>query len=155
MLEQQIADIYGPFVTIEFGAMIVLLVWGVTNIVAGGIFFVQNKQYFWQMMVMWNIINLLIALVSLFRLNQLPDMAEPEILQHTIFSMLIVAGNIGLNITYFVTAFALDEIGRNKTSQRLQGYAKAIFVQATFLLVFDVVLLVLLYNQFSSSLLGI
>lgn len=154
MLEQQIADIYGPFVTIEFGAMIMLLVWAVTNIVAGGIFFVQKKQYFWQMMIMWNIVNLIIALFSLFRINQLPDMGEQEVLRHTIFSMLIVAGNIGLNIAYFVTAFALDEIGKIREGERLQGYAKAIFVQAAFLLIFDVVLLILLYNQFNSSLIG-
>jgi uncharacterized membrane protein len=130
------------FSLIIFGAMLVLAVWALSNL--GYAIYKRNlpetpNKYFWQMNGLWNIVNLLIASVAIvYVIANRYTLNSNLNSQHT--QIKIVAINILLDIIYVIMGLWLENHGKLKSSNRLQGYGNAIQLQGAFLFFFDTAL---------------
>ena len=135
--------------TLKFG-MLALGAWALLNILISSIKLTKssrNKRYFFQMNIYWNIVNMVIAGVSLYFLLS-TDPAARTLAQSIDFhywSLKLLYLNIGLDLAYLMLAAYLKE--RSLSSPRAEqylGYGQAITLQALFLLLLDIILVVLL-----------
>jgi hypothetical protein len=128
------------FSYVIIGFMVFLATWAIANIA----FWYKNRRvsgymgYFWQMNALWNIINIIIALVAtvlvLINLNSYNTSESLQLLQ-----IRIVAINILLDLVYVGVGLFLESRGKLKTNQRMQGYGMAIQLQGAFLFFFDTI----------------
>lgn len=130
---------------INLTGMKILGGWALANMVIGSVGYFNSsgkKKYFNQMNVMWNVVNLSLATAGYFgakeNLNKQLSLAQSLKNQNKIEQILLL--NAGLDVGYMATGLYLNERGLRKSSDRLQGYGKALLLQGAFLLVFDGVL---------------
>lgn len=129
-------------ININTTGMKVLGGWALANVTVGSIAYFNSSgkdKYFNQMNVMWNMVNLGLATAGYFgakaTINKQLSLAESINEQQKIEKTLLL--NTGLDVGYIATGFFLNERGKNKSSDRLQGYGQSLILQGTFLLIFD------------------
>ncbi len=132
--------------TINKRGMLVLGVWGLSNVIAGGIGAATSSgesKYFWGMNAGWGAVNTIIAGFSYK--SALVDPASftlAETLSEQQFINQFLLFNAGLDAAYMVTGLYLKERSRRfETGQenynRLRGFGNALLVQGGFLMLFD------------------
>jgi len=129
--------------------MIVLGSWAVGNMAVGGIGMAQTQgvpHYFHQMNLLWNTVNLGIAVGGYLGAASMdPVTGSVEVLsQYGQFSKILLL-NTGLDVAYVMTGLYLRERSGNvsKHSRRLKGYGNSLMLQGGFLLAFDLVLVLI------------
>jgi len=121
--------------------MTFLALWAGANIVGGFSLTLHRRyRYFWQMMAMWNIFNLSLALISLLFSKPLTSFAVMEVASLLTQTQLFVAFNWALNLSYILIGLGLRLIGSYRQEPQLRGYGMAIVIQGAFLLAFDTAL---------------
>lgn len=140
--QDNIQEINKERIEINTNGMKILGGWALANMAIGGIMYfnsTEKKKYFNQMNVMWNVVNFGLATAGYFGakddLNQQLSLAQSINDQHKIEQILLL--NAGLDVGYMAAGLYLNERGLRKSSDRLQGYGKALLLQGAFLLVFD------------------
>lgn len=135
-------EISNKRIEINITGMKVLGGWALANMAIGSFAYFNSsgkKKYFNQMNVMWNVVNLGLATAGYFGakadLNEQLSLARSLKDQQKIEQILLL--NAGLDVGYIAAGLYLNERGLRKSSDRLQGYGKALLIQGTFLLVFD------------------
>jgi hypothetical protein len=145
--DQIALNVYGAYV---------LLIWAVGNIIAGSILRLRHKKnaelrHFHEFNALWNVVNLGIALVSLFWLNRLEpvDMELKQVIYTMFCFEKLVLFNAALDIAYVAVGFFLRERGEHRKDHRLLGYGRSLWVQGGFLFLFDLALFALnaYFNQ--------
>ena len=136
--------------------MLVLGGWAIVNIFIGSFRLTKatrSKKYFFQMNLYWNIVNLCIAaaaLYSFFSTNAASYNLVQSLNQHEWYKKVLYL-NVGLDVAYMLLGGYLKERSRNSPkTEQLLGWGQAVVVQAWFLFLLDLVLLVLLefrYDQ--------
>ncbi len=128
--------------------------WAVANIATGAYGwanFSNDRQYFSQMNLMWNVVNLSIAGFALYNNSQLDflSMSTDEMLSNHIKTEKILLVNSALDLGYIGTGFLLRYLSKsaNKYPDLLRGYGNSLILQGGFLLVFDLVLYQILKTQ--------
>lgn len=132
----------------ESVALLILAVWGVTNVVAGALFFRRTSgqpRHFWQVAALWGAVNALIGL------PQYLDLAGPPAPPATLAKALgdgvgtarLLSGAFVSDLTTMLVGGLLAWRRVARDSERLQGWGKGLVVQGAWLAVFDGVLLAL------------
>jgi hypothetical protein len=135
--------------TLKFG-MLALGFWALINILISSIKLTKssrNKRYFFQMNIYWNIVNMIIAGGSLyFILSTDPavrTLAETVEFHYWVLKLLYLS--IGLDLAFLMLAAYLKERSLNSPkAEQYLGWGQSITLQALFLLVLDIALVVLL-----------
>ena len=127
------------FSAVIFGGMSVLSFWSITNIYLWRKNKSQKaslKYYFWQMNGLWNIINLIIAIVASIIVGiNTANFNTNDSLQS--LQIKIIATNILLDLIYVTIGLILEIRGKKNTNLRLRGYGESIQLQGAFLFCFD------------------
>lgn len=137
--------------------MITLGSWAIGNMALNGGLMLNRERdqryYFYQMNVFWNVVNLGLAGFSFLSLNEPGGLSLYETLQEQNQLEKILLFNAGLDLGYMATGLYLRELGNNRESRRNQwrGYGNALILQGGFLFVFDVALATVL-NQHADNL---
>ncbi len=126
--------------------MWVLGSWAIGNMLVSGAVLAFAKpqgesNYFYQMNIMWNTVNLGLAGLGLYQNYQSDEIISwQSVLNEHHQMQKILLFNAGLDVGYIMTGFFLKE--KAKTAQnlpaRLQGWGKSLILQGAFLLAFDV-----------------
>ena len=139
--------------------MVVLGSWAAGNFLVSGYQMTQTRgknYYFHQMNVFWNTVNMGIAVSGyLGAMNGQLDLTGIETLnEYNSFSKVLLF-NTGLDAAYVMTGFYLKERSKNsaKHQKRLAGYGNSLLLQGSFLLLFDLTL-VILNEQSINEMLG-
>lgn len=139
--------------------MVVLGSWAAGNFLVSGYQMTQKQgknYYFNQMNVFWNTVNMGIAISGyLGAMNGQLDLTGIETLnEYNSFSKVLLF-NTGLDAAYVMTGFYLKERSKNsaKHQKRLSGYGNSLLLQGSFLLLFDLTL-VILNEQSINEMLG-
>jgi len=129
--------------------MIVLGSWAVGNMAIGGIGMTQTQgvpHYFHQMNLLWNTVNLGIAVGGYLGASSMePVLGSAGVLdEYNQFSKILLL-NTGLDVAYVMTGLYLRERSGNvnKHTRRLKGYGNSLILQGGFLLAFDLVLVLI------------
>lgn len=141
-------DAYSLYTQRESTALLILAVWGVSNLVAGAFFSRRSSgqpRHFWQVAVLWGAVNILIGI------PQYLDLAGPPAQPATLAEALRDGVGIARLLSgAFVSDLATMLVGGllawrivTRDSERLQGWGKGLVVQGLWLAVFDGVLLAL------------
>ncbi len=116
--------------------------WAIANIAVGTIGWYNSKgstRYFHQMNIIWNVVNLSLAIPGYLSARQ--DYNRPlsaaESLQKQQKLEKIFLINAGLDFVYIGGGAYLRNRGNAKNSDRLRGYGSSIILQGAFLLLFD------------------
>ncbi|PWH84657.1 DUF6992 family protein [Brumimicrobium oceani] len=124
--------------------MLVLSSWAAANITIGSIGWATTEgesQYFHQMNVFWNIVNLGIAVPGLFTSNatNAKKVSPGELINKQYSTEQIYLINNGLNMLYIGSGALLQSITEKnqKNYSRFKGYGNALLLQGGFLLIFD------------------
>jgi hypothetical protein len=134
--------------------MLVLGGWAVVNILIGSFRLTNTTRashYFYQMCIYWNVVNLLIAGISLHLIisEDATSLALAESVNLHSWYKKILYLNVGLDVGYMILGVYLKE--RSKGSfkiERYLGWGRAIVLQGLFLFLLDLVLVALLeYNS--------
>jgi hypothetical protein len=123
--------------------MEVLGSWAIANIGVGAVGWANSaggsNKYFYQMDVLWNMINLGAAIQGFTgarkNKNKLYTPAESLKEQQKIEKIFLING--GLDVVYIGTGLYLKHQGDIKNSDQLRGYGSSIILQGAFLLLFD------------------
>ncbi len=124
--------------------MVVLGSWAILNISTGAIGWRHGegaRQYFHQMNLFWNGVNLAIAAGALLG-NHLTDFSQMDDAQlmarHMRMERLFLI-NAGLDVLYMAAGLGMTHwAGRSvKHADRLLGYGRSVILQGGFLLIFD------------------
>ena len=132
----------------ESVSLLILAVWGVSNLVAGAFLCRSTSgqaRYFWQVALVWGIVNTLIGV------PQYLDLAGPAAPPETLAGALADGlGTARLLSGAFVSDLATMTVGGllawrvvTRGSERLQGWGKGLIAQGLWLAVFDAFLLAL------------
>ncbi|MCX2741242.1 DUF6992 family protein [Pontibacter anaerobius] len=132
--------------------MLVLGGWAILNILFSSFKLTKatrSRKYFYQMNVYWNIVNLLIASYALYVIlskdNATLSLAT-SLQLHDSFKKLLYL-SIGLDTGFILLgAYLKERSGVAMNAEKLQGWGQSVMLQAVFLLLLDVVLVVLLEN---------
>jgi hypothetical protein len=139
---------YVPFnatrVEVDKRLMIGLGTWATTNFVASGIGWSQAKSmeslYFHQMNVMWNVVNIGLAIPGYLKANKAKtDLSYEETLREQKKTEKIFLINTCVDVAYISSGWLL--LNKSKKlgpfEQRQSGYGKSLLLQGGFLFVFD------------------
>lgn len=141
---------------INMDGMIVLLAWAIGNIVVGLLLANKNKRAplrraFFQANAAWNVVNLVLALGSIFMLSRIvPAHIQLKETIYTFFNFeKIVLLNVGLDIAYVAIGSFLYERGRHTKHAMYEGFGRALWLQGGFLFLLDICLYLInmYYNQ--------
>jgi hypothetical protein len=157
LYSQNVDEFYSTSSRINRAGMMVLGGWAIGNMAYGGystLKFDDERKYFGQMNIMWNVVNAGIAGIALYQLyNTDISMFTPEqmISEHNKTQNLYLI-NAGLDILYM--AGGLYMIHASKSSEkhqfRLKGYGQSVILQGGFLFAFDLVMYFIQRNHISS-----
>ena len=137
--------------------MVTLGSWAIGNMALNGGLMLNRERdqryYFYQMNVFWNVVNLGLAGFSLLSLDETGGLSLYETLQEQNGLEKILLFNAGLDLGYIATGLYLRELGNNRENRRNQwrGYGNALILQGGFLFLFDVALATVL-NQHANNL---
>ncbi|MFP4556499.1 MAG: DUF6992 family protein [Bacteroidales bacterium] len=128
--------------------------WAIANIATGAYGWAHSsddRMYFNQMNLMWNVFNLSIAGFALYSNSQIDfaSMSADGVLNSHIKTERILLINSALDLGYIGTGFLLNYFSKssNKNQHILRGYGNSLILQGGFLLVFDLVLYQILKTQ--------
>jgi hypothetical protein len=138
---------YKESLGINNGGMMVLGAWAIGNIAVGAYGWSQNtgeRQYFHQMNLFWNVVNLSIAGFAIYG-NLTADylnFSHDEILSKQLKSQNLFLINAGLDVVYMGTGVVLRNIAHRypNNESRWKGYGGSVILQGGFLFVFDLVM---------------
>lgn len=129
--------------------MLALGTWAIGNFAVSGYQMTRTKgstYHFHEMNVLWNTVNLGIAVGGYLGASDLPSaMSSPELMQEYQNFSKILLFNTGLDVAYVMTGLYLRERSSNvsKHSNRLRGYGNSLMLQGAFLFAFDLVLVLI------------
>jgi hypothetical protein len=139
---------YVPFnatrVAVDKRLMVGLGTWASTNFVASGMGWSQAKSmeslYFHQMNVMWNVVNIGLAIPGYVKANKArTDLTYAETLREQKKTEKIFLVNTCVDVAYVSCGWLL--LNKSKESgpfeQRQSGYGKSLLLQGGFLFLFD------------------
>lgn len=146
VFSQELAEFNQKRNQINKTGMIILGSWAAGNIVMNPLLgrqAVGSDKYFYQMNAMWNSVNLVIAGFGYYGAKKETSMLfsgwETVEAQQSIEKILLV--NSALDIAYIIGGlYLIERAHRNSNSDRLNGFGKAIVLQGSFLLAFDVIM---------------
>ncbi|TGE14774.1 DUF6992 family protein [Hymenobacter elongatus] len=127
--------------------MAVLGTWALLNLLVSGYLVTQadartEGQYFHQMNVGWNFVNVLLAVLGMLRAhpNQVAGLTLAASLDAQFDFEKILLLNAGLDVAYVMTGSWLRARGATtpKRPERLLGFGRSLWLQGGFLLVFDI-----------------
>jgi len=141
------SSFYAESLKINNTGMVVLGSWAILNISAGAYGwsrYTGQNQYFHQMNLFWNVVNLSIAGIALYG-NTHTDYSVWEqgmFLEKQLKTQNLFLINAGLDIGYMGGGILLRHLsGRYpNNSDRLKGYGNSVILQGAFLFVFDLVM---------------
>ncbi|TVQ26976.1 MAG: hypothetical protein EA383_03780 [Spirochaetaceae bacterium] len=122
----------------------VLLYWGIVNVAAGGavrLLPFTGADSFWEMMALWNVVNVALALSGLRGIRREADsrsIAEEVRKAHRFEKILLF--NAGLDVAYMVFGLLLISLQTGVFYESYAGWGAAILIQGAFLLIFDIAL---------------
>lgn len=124
--------------------MVGLSSWAGTNLVFSGIGWgtaaQEETKYFHQMNMIWNVVNLGIAVPSLImnKRNKI-DLSYDESIKESRRMSRVFLINAGLDIAYISSGILMNHFSKNNgsKSEMLAGYGKSILLQGSFLMIFD------------------
>lgn len=122
--------------------MLVLLLWAIANIVywfAKGRNKTNNLKYYWQMNALWNVINLIIALIALSLVAVYFNSYNNNLTFQKI-NIWFVAVNILLDLSYVAIGMLLENRGKKTNSSKFTGWGLSVQIQGAFLFLFDSIL---------------
>jgi hypothetical protein len=139
---------YVPFnttrVEVDKKLMLGLGTWATTNFIASGIGWSQAKttesQYFHQMNVMWNLVNIGLAIPGYVKASKArTDLTYEQTLQQQKKTEKIFLINTCLDVAYVSSGLLLLHKSKETSpvDQRQSGYGKSILLQGGFLFLFD------------------
>ena len=139
---------YVPFnttrVEVDKKLMLGLGTWATTNFIASGIGWSQAKttesQYFHQMNVMWNLVNIGLAIPGYVKASKArTDLTYGQTLQQQKKTEKIFLINTCLDVAYVSSGLLLLHKSKETSpvDQRQSGYGKSILLQGGFLFLFD------------------
>jgi len=139
---------YVPFnttrVEVDKKLMLGLGTWATTNFIASGIGWTQAKttesQYFHQMNVMWNLVNIGLAIPGYVKASKArTDLTYEQTLQQQKKTEKIFLINTCLDVAYVSSGLLLLHKSKETSpvDQRQSGYGKSILLQGGFLFLFD------------------
>ncbi|WP_299705595.1 hypothetical protein [uncultured Pontibacter sp.] len=135
--------------TLKFG-MLALGAWALINILISSIKLTKssrNKRYFFQMNIYWNIVNMIISGGSLYFLLSTDPTARTlaESIDFHYWYLKLLYLSIGLDLAFLMLAAYLKELSLSSPkAEQYLGWGQSITLQALFLLVLDITLVVLL-----------
>jgi hypothetical protein len=149
-------DIVSEQLLINTNGSYLLIAWAVLNIISGitlSVYFKKRSvlKNFFLFNALWNIINLLIGIGSIYSLSTI-NSAEID-LKELIYKMFTVEKlllfNAGLDLAYIAIGSYMVERGLHRKSERLQGFGRSMWLQGGFLFLFDIVFYYIntMYNQ--------
>ena len=132
--------------------MISLNTWAGVNLIGSGIGWgLTNGQqkYFHQMNVMWNVVNIGIAIPGLLGTKKLAreSVTFSKVAQRQNKLENVYLFNAGLDVGYMATGWALFNFGNTKTGEmrlRFRGYGQSLVLQGGYLFVYDLIMFALL-----------
>jgi len=130
--------------SIDEKLMVGLGTWATTNFIVSGIGWSQAKttesQYFHQMNVMWNLVNIGLAIPGYVKANRArTDLTYEQTLQEQKKTEKIFLINTCLDVAYVSSGLLLLHKSKETSpvDQRQSGYGKSILLQGGFLFLFD------------------
>lgn len=120
--------------------------WAVSNITYGSISFdgsTGKERYFHQMNVFWNVVNLSIGIPGLLGTYKEKETDFESLYKYQKKLENVYVLNMGLDVGYVVTGWALDNFGKTKEGElgdRFKGYGNSLVMQGTYLFVHDLIL---------------
>ena len=140
-------EAYRLYADRESAALLILAVWGMSNLVAG-VFLSRRTsgqvRYFWQVAAAWGAVNTLIGL------PQYLDLAGPaapttlaQALADGLSTARILSGAFVSDLATMLVGGLLAWRQVTRESERLQGWGKGLIAQGLWLAVFDGILLAL------------
>lgn len=141
---------------LNMDGMMVLLVWAIGNIIVGLLLANHHKKSavqrsFYMGNAVWNIVNALIAIVTMVMLsNTVPGYMQLKEIIYRFFTFeKLLLFNLGLDIAYVAIGSFLVERGKHIRKPSFEGYGRALWVQGGFLFLLDTVLYIVnnYYNQ--------
>jgi hypothetical protein len=132
--------------------MISLNTWAGVNLIGSGIGWgLTNGQqkYFHQMNVMWNVVNVGIAIPGLLGTKKMAreSVTFSKVAQRQNKLENVYLFNAGLDVGYMATGWALFNFGNTKTGEmrlRFRGYGQSLVLQGGYLFVYDLIMFALL-----------
>lgn len=129
---------------IDKGLMIGLGSWATSNFIVSGIGWAtvpkSEAYYFHQMNVLWNTVNLGLAIPGYFKAkndNRALTLNETKKIQRKTENIFLL--NTGLDVVYISSGFLLRNSAQSNLSQknRLNGFGSSLILQGGFLFLFD------------------
>jgi hypothetical protein len=129
---------------IDKGLMIGLGSWATSNFIVSGIGWAtvpkSEAYYFHQMNVLWNTVNLALAIPGYFKAkndNRALTLNETKKIQRKTQNIFLL--NTGLDVVYISSGFLLRNSAQSNLSQkdRFNGFGNALILQGGFLFIFD------------------
>jgi hypothetical protein len=126
--------------------MVTLGSWSTINLVGSGIGWASagegEARYFHQMNVMWNAVNLGLALPGYFKAKKIePSMSLSRTIQEQYQTEKIFMFNAALDLTYITAGFLLrnEAIHNTEKQNQFNGFGNSLILQGGFLFIFDLV----------------
>lgn len=140
---------------LNMNGMFVLLIWAIGNIIVGLLLSNRSKsaekKAFYIGNAAWNVVNIILALGSIFLLSSInPEHEQLKELIYTFFNFeKIVVLNLGLDIAYIAIGSFLVERGKHTHKPAFVGYGQALWLQGGFLFLLDMIIYTInmYYNQ--------
>jgi hypothetical protein len=134
--------------------MYVLGTWAMTNIALGAYGWNRydgSQKYFYQMNLMWNLVNLGIAGYALYSFSQVDasTMTASEMLRDHVKKENLFLINAGLDFLYIGGGLYLHHLASqgHKRAEMFKGYGTSVILQGSFLMVFDMAMYIIQRNN--------
>jgi hypothetical protein len=150
-------DLFAKHNRINRSGMLVLGGWAIANMTQGAIGnfkYTDERKYFSQMNLMWNVVNVGIASYAIYQINSMDiaSLSPEQMAQKFTQSQNLYLINSGLDILYM--AGGLFMINASKKSVKnefmLKGYGQSVILQGGFLLAFDLAMFFIQNKQIGS-----
>lgn len=145
-LDPIVVDVYNRQTNTSRMGMTSLNAWAVSNIAVGGIAYngsAGKERYFHQMNIFWNVVNLGIGIPGLIGTYKSREQDFESVYKYQKKLENVYVLNMGLDISYIATGWALDNFGKTKTGEtadRFKGYGNSLVMQGSYLLLHDLVM---------------
>ena len=144
-ISQELNDFNAQRSAIDKKLMLTLGGWSVVNLIGSGIGWTSSvaaeSKYFHQMNVMWNAVNLGLAIPGYYKTKKLTtEMTIVQTMREQNRAEKLFLFNAGLDLTYMTTGFFLrNEAKYNAVKKdQLMGYGNSLMLQGGFLFLFDI-----------------
>ena len=146
MMGEAALEAYRSYSHRESAALLILSIWGVSNLLAGVLFSRRTSgqpRYFWQVAVAWGAVNTLIGLPQYLDLAGpiAPPGSVAEALGDALGTARLLSGAFISDLATMLVGGLLAWRTVTRESERLQGWGKGLVAQGLWLAVFDGVLL--------------